>query len=47
MSQSWLWHQQRERYETRELVADSDGRFTEGFDTGDLQDAKTLLAELS
>ena len=47
MSLSWLWHQQRERYKARQLLADIDSWFTKGFDTAELQDAKTLLAELS
>ena len=47
MSLSRLWHQQCERYETRELLADSDGWFTEGFDTADLQEAKTLLYHIA
>jgi predicted ATPase len=40
-----LW-QQRTRDEARALLAPSYGWFTEGFDTADLQEAKTLLAEL-
>jgi len=46
MSLRWLWHQQRERYKARELFAPIDSWFTEGSDTIDLQEAKTLLAEL-
>ncbi len=47
MSLSRLWQRQRKRDEARELLAGVYGRFTEGFDTADLQEAKTLLAELS
>ena len=47
MSLRWLWHQQRERYKARELLAPIDSWFTEGSDTADLQEAKALLAELS
>ena len=41
-----LWQQQGKRTEARELLAPIYGWFTEGFDTADLQDAKTLLEEL-
>ena len=47
MSPSRLWQQQGKRAETRELRAPIYGWFTEGFDTADLQEAKTLLDELS
>jgi predicted ATPase len=47
MSLSRLWHRQGKRAEARELLAPIYGWFTEGFDTADLQEAKTLLAELS
>jgi hypothetical protein len=47
MSLSRLWHQQGERYKARQLLADIDGRCTEGFDTTDLQEAKARLEELS
>jgi predicted ATPase len=47
MSLSRLWQQQGKRVETRELLAPIYGWFTEGFDTADLQEAKTLLEELA
>ena len=42
-----LWRDQGKRDEARELLAPVYGWFTEGFDTLDLKDAKTLLDELS
>ena len=42
-----LWQQQGRRAEARELLAGVYDWFTEGFDTADLFDARTLLAELS
>ena len=42
-----LWREQGRRPEARELLAPVYGWFTEGFDTADLKDAKTLLAELT
>jgi predicted ATPase len=47
MSLSRLWQQQGKQAEAHELLAPVYGWFTEGFDTADLQDAKTLLAELA
>ena len=47
MSLSRLWQQQGKRAEARQLLASVYGWFTEGFDTADLQDAKTLLEELA
>jgi class 3 adenylate cyclase/predicted ATPase len=47
MSLSRLWQQQGKRDEARELLTPVYGWFTEGFDTADLQEAKTLLEELS
>jgi tetratricopeptide (TPR) repeat protein len=41
-----LWQSQDKRHEAYELLAPVYGWFTEGFDTKDLQDAKSLLAEL-
>jgi predicted ATPase len=41
-----LWHAQGRTGEARELLAPVYGRFTEGFDTADLQAAKTLLDHL-
>jgi predicted ATPase len=42
-----LWGQQGRRAEGRDLLAPVYGWFTEGFDTADLKDAKTLLDELT
>jgi predicted ATPase len=47
MSLARLWQRQGKRAEARELLAPIYGWFTEGFDTADLQEAKTLLAELA
>jgi predicted ATPase len=47
MSLSRLWQQQGQRAEARALLAPIYGRFTEGFATADLQDAKALLEALS
>jgi predicted ATPase len=41
-----LWQSQGKREEARELLEPVYGWFTEGFDTADLIDAKTLLDEL-
>ena len=41
-----LWHQQGKRQEAHDLLASVYNWFTEGFDTADLQEAKTLLEEL-
>jgi predicted ATPase len=41
-----LWQQQGKQAEARELLAPVYGWFTEGFDTVDLQEAKTLLEDL-
>jgi predicted ATPase len=46
MSLARLWQQQGKRAEARALLAPVYGWFTEGFDTADLQEAKTLLDEL-
>jgi predicted ATPase len=42
-----LWQQQGKRDAARQLLAPIYGWFTEGFDTADLQDAKTLLDALA
>ena len=42
-----LWQSQGRQEEAHELLADVYGWFTEGFDTADLIDAKTLLDELA
>ena len=41
-----MWRQQGKHAEARQLLAPLYGWFTEGFDTVDLQEAKTLLDEL-
>ena len=41
-----LWQQQGKQDEARQVLGDVYGWFTEGFDTADLQDAKTLLDAL-
>ena len=47
MSLSRLWQSQGKQAEARQMLAEIYGWFTEGFDTKDLQEAKTLLEELS
>jgi predicted ATPase/DNA-binding winged helix-turn-helix (wHTH) protein len=47
MSLSRLWQQQGKRAQAYELLAPIYGWFTEGFDTADLQEAKTLLTALA
>jgi predicted ATPase len=47
MSMARLWRDQGKRDEARELLAPVYGWFTEGFDTLDLKDAKSLLDELA
>jgi class 3 adenylate cyclase/predicted ATPase len=42
-----LWQQQGKQAEAHELLAPVYGWFTEGFDTADLQEAKTLLEALA
>ena len=42
-----LWHTQGRCGAAQELLASAYGWFTEGFDTADLQEAKTLLQELA
>jgi class 3 adenylate cyclase/predicted ATPase len=46
ISLSRLWQRQGKRQEAYDLLAPIYGWFTEGFDTADLQEAKTLLEEL-
>jgi predicted ATPase len=46
MGLACLWQQQGKRQEAYDLLAPIYDWFTEGFDTTDLQEAKTLLAEL-
>ena len=47
MSLARLWRDQGKRQQARELLAPVYGWFTEGFDTLDLKQAKTLLDELN
>jgi len=42
-----LWRNRHRVAEARELLAGVYGRFTEGFDTADLQEAKSLLEQLA
>jgi predicted ATPase len=42
-----LWGEQGKRTEARDLLAPVYGRFTEGFDTRDLKEAKALLDVLA
>ena len=46
MSMARLWRDQGKRQQARNLLAPVYGWFTEGFDTLDLKEAKTLLDEL-
>ena len=46
MSLSRLWQQRGKKEEARQMLAETYGWFTEGFDTADLQEAKALLTEL-
>jgi predicted ATPase len=47
MSFSRLWQKRGKNEETRKLLAEIYGWFTEGFETADLREARTLLEELS
>jgi predicted ATPase len=47
MSIARLWRDQGKTQQARELLAPVYGWFTEGFDTRDLTEAKTLLGELA
>ena len=47
MSLARLWHQQGKRAAARQLLAETYGWFTEGFDTPDLQAARALLDALA
>ena len=47
MSMVRLWRDQGKREEGRDLLAPVYGRFTEGFDTLDLKEAKALLDGLA
>lgn len=45
MDLSRLWRQQGKPGDARQMLAETYGWFTEGFDTADLQEARALLAE--
>jgi predicted ATPase len=47
MNLARLWQQQGRKEEAREMLAEIYNWFTEGFDTKDLQEAKTLLEKLA
>jgi predicted ATPase len=47
LSLARLWRDQGKVLQVRELLAPVYGWFTEGFDTGDLKEAKALLNELA
>jgi predicted ATPase len=47
MSLAHPWRDQGKAEEARELLAPVYGRFTEGFDTRDLKEAKALLEKLA
>ena len=47
MSLARLWQRQGKQHEARNLLSETYGWFTEGFDTKDLQEAKALLEELA
>lgn len=47
LSLARLWQKQGKGAEARSTLADIYGSFTEGFRTADLQEAKTLLGEVS
>jgi hypothetical protein len=46
MSLSRLWQQQGKNATARQMLAESCGWLTEGFDTKDVREAKALLEEL-
>ena len=46
MNLARLWQQQGKAAEAHRMLSEIYGWFTEGFDTKDLQEAKTLLEEL-
>jgi predicted ATPase len=47
MSLCRLWQTQGKKDEARQMLAEIYGWFTEGLDTGDLQEARALLEQLS
>jgi hypothetical protein len=46
MSLSRLWQSQGRQEESRQILTEIYGWFTEGFDTEDVQEARALLIEL-
>jgi predicted ATPase len=46
MSMARLWRDQGKRQQAHDLLAPVHGWFTEGFDTLDLKEAKSLLEQL-
>jgi predicted ATPase len=47
MSLSQLWQQQGKAQEARQMLAQIYDWFTEGFDTGDLKEARALLERIA
>jgi len=47
MRQGWGWRGESRRDDGRQMLSAIYGRFTEGFDTPDLQEARALLGALS
>ena len=47
MSMARLWRDQGKRHQAHDLLAPVYDRFTEGFDTADLKEAKGLVDELA
>jgi predicted ATPase len=47
VSLSRVWRDQGKAEQARRVLSEAYGRFTEGFTTADLQEARALLAELS
>ena len=47
LSLSRLWQQQGKRYQARQLLTEVYSWFTEGFETADLQEARSWLEVLS
>ena len=46
MSLSRLWQRQGKRNEARRMLADVYGSFSEGFETADLREARSLLEDI-
>ena len=47
MSLTRLWTRRGEREDARRVLSEIHGRFTEGFETADLQEARGLLDALA